>query len=241
MSERILESQLAAWDRKPALRRLYGRWFAMVRDALAPGPVLEVGAGIGKFKEVVPGALSLDILPTRWTDMAGDAQCLPVRDASLGDIVLFDVLHHLPRPVRFLEEAERALMPGGRVVIMDPYVSPLSYPVYRFLHPEGVDRGCDPLGPGDVCSGKPFDSDQGVATALFWRDAGRLAQRFPRLVMVRRERLALLAYPLSGGFGGRSLAPDGLVAAVDRLERYLGFLAPLLAFRTFVVLEKHDF
>ncbi|WP_461210521.1 class I SAM-dependent methyltransferase [Desulfocurvus sp. DL9XJH121] len=240
MSSRgILDSQLEAWNRKPCLRRLYGGWFSMLRGALAPGPVLEVGAGIGKFKEHVPEAVTLDIVATPWTDMVGDAQCLPVADGALGNIVLFDVLHHLPRPSLFLAEAVRALAPGGRVLVMDPYVSPLSHFVYKYLHPEGVDTACDPLGEYAVCSGKPFDSNQAVATVLFWKQPGRLEERFPELRVVRRERLALLAYPLSGGFGGRALAPDGLLAAVERMERGLGALAPLMAFRTFMVLEKH--
>ena len=239
MSDAILRAQREAWDRKPGLRALYGRWHAAMRGFLAPGPSLEVGAGIGQLKEALPGLLTLDILPTPWTDLVGDAQELPVRDASLGNLVLFDVLHHLPRPARFFAEACRALRPGGRVLVMDPYVSPLSWPVYRFLHPEGLRPDCDPLDEScALSSDEPFDSNQGVATALFWRRAAQFARRFPTLRLLHRERLALWSYPLTGGFSGRTLVPESWIAPLADLERPLAFLAPLLAFRTLVVLER---
>lgn len=238
MSERILKEQLRAWDRKPCIRHLYGSWFAMLADELPPGPCLEVGAGIGKFKEHVPRAVTLDIEKTPWTDMVGDAQRLPVGDGALGSIVLFDVLHHIPRPALFFAEAVRALRSGGRVLVMDPYVSPASLPVYKYLHPENADMRCDPLGEAGVCSDTPFDSNQAVATVLFHRDPERFRRAFPELSEVRRERFALLSYPLSGGFGGRALLPDSWIVGLARAERRLGGLAPLLAFRTFVVLER---
>jgi SAM-dependent methyltransferase len=238
MSDAILRAQREAWDRKSGLRALYGRWHAAMRGFLVPGPSLEVGAGIGQLKDALPGLVTLDILPTPWTDVVGDAQELPVRDASLGNLVLFDVLHHLPRPARFFAEACRALRPGGRVVVMDPYVSPLSWPVYRFLHPEGLRLVGDPLGESQALSSDvPFDSNQGVATVLFWKRAEAFARRFPKLRILHRERLALWSYPLTGGFSGRTLVPESWIPPLAGLERPCAFLAPLLAFRTLVVLE----
>jgi len=238
MSDAILRAQREAWDRKPGLRALYGRWHAAMRGFLAPGPSLEVGAGIGQLKETLPGLLTLDILPTPWTDVVGDAQELPVRDRSLGNLVLFDVLHHLPRPARFFDEACRALRPGGRVLVMDPYVSPLSWPVYRFLHPEGLRPHCDPLDEARALSpDAPFASSQGVATVLFWRRLADFTRRFPGLRVLHRERLALWSYPLTGGFSGRTLVPECWIPTLAGLERPCAFLAPLLAFRTLVVLE----
>ncbi len=68
-----------------------------------------------------------------------DAQHLPFRNSSLSNIVLFDVLHHLENVRYFFDEALRVLVSLGRIVIMDPYVSVLSWPVYRFFHPEPMD------------------------------------------------------------------------------------------------------
>jgi len=71
------------------------------------------------------------------------AEAMPYADASLGALVLFDVLHHVPAPRRFFAEATRVLRPGGRVVLCEPYIGPLSYPVYKLAHEEPVDMGVD--------------------------------------------------------------------------------------------------
>ena len=242
MSSRILNEQRAAWERKPALRALYRGWFEDLRRRMSrvPGANLEVGAGIGQLRDFVPGLKGLDIELTPWTDLVGDAQRLPVRDAALANIVCFDVLHHLPRPALFFADAARALAVGGRVLVMDPYVSPLSFLVYRFLHPEGVSMAMDPYdATRDICSDVPFDSNQAVATRMFFKDADRFEQVFPNLRVVERRRLALLAYPATGGFGGRALLPDAAISVIHKAERLTPFLAPFMAFRTLVVVERH--
>lgn len=242
MSSRILHEQQAAWERKPSLRALYQGWFEDIsrRMASVPGRNLEVGAGIGQLKKAIPGLKGLDIEATPWTDLVGDAQQLPVRDGSLANIVCFDVLHHIPRPALFFRQAARALAPGGRVLVMDPYVSPVSFLVYRFFHPEGVSMACDPYDEAsDVCSDTPFDSNQAVATRMFFADGHRFERSFPGLRVTERRRLAMLAYPATGGFGGRTLLPGAAIRLLDRVERLVPFLVPLLAFRALVVVERH--
>jgi SAM-dependent methyltransferase len=240
MSHEVLQRQLESWNRKPGLRALYAEWFGMVAGRLAgAGPTLEVGGGIGKLREHVPGLLILDLQATPWTDVAGDAQRLPFRSESLGNIVAFDVLHHLPRPAAFFREAERVLAPGGRLIVVDPYASWLSTPVYRYLHPERLDLSCDPFDENRaLCDDEAFDSNQAVATVMFHKRMERFAECFPDLRLLERRRMALLAYPLSGGFSGRTLMPQRMLGPLSVLERGFSFLAPLMAFRTMVVLEK---
>jgi len=79
-----------------------------------------------------------------WHDRCVSADNLPFGDASLGALVLFDVLHHLAAPARFFGEAARVLRPGGRIVLCEPYISPLSFVVYRLFHEEPVDMRAQP-------------------------------------------------------------------------------------------------
>ena len=70
--------------------------------------------------------VTTDVEPTPWADHVVDAERLPYGDGSLANLVLIDVFHHLADPAGFLDEASRTLAPGGRVVILDPYCSPVS-------------------------------------------------------------------------------------------------------------------
>src|SRR5438552_1449598 len=139
-----------AWARSPALRLLYGDWYARVRRHLpagARGPFVEIGSGPGFARELVPELRLSDLVQAPWHDYQIDAGArLPFADGELGALVLFDVLHHLAAPARFFDEATRVLGSGGRVVLCEPYVSPVSYPVYRWLHEESLAMRVDPFG-----------------------------------------------------------------------------------------------
>jgi SAM-dependent methyltransferase len=201
---------------------------------------VELGSGVGTFKEFRPATVATDILPSPWADEVVDAQDLPYDDASVGNLVMIDVLHHLPSPSRFFAEATRVLRPGGRVVLLEPYCSPVSTPLYKRFHHERTDLSVDPFGDQPLSSGIPFDSNQALATLVFWRQLDRFHEMYPTLHLRRRVRLAILAYPLSGGFTRRPLVPRALDRAVAWLEPHLAFAAPLLAFRCLVSLERSD-
>ncbi len=229
----------AVWDAKPVVRALYGDLFRRMDAACVPGPVLEVGGGIGAFKATRPHVTSLDVTWAPWLDMVGDAQALPVADASFDNIVMTDVLHHLPHPLKFLAEAERVLRPGGRLVVVEPAITPGSWPFYHFLHQERVDLSADAFGAAPLCSHDPYDANQAVPTLMFLRHPDRLAQAAPGLRLVTAECLSLLAYPLSGGFKRWSLIPAGMIDAVLRLEdRLTPLLGRWLGFRLMAVLER---
>jgi SAM-dependent methyltransferase len=229
-----------AWHSNPALRVLYQRWYERVRAALPPeGPWIELGSGPGFARDFVPGLTLTDLVAAPWHDRQVDAQALPFADRSVGALVLFDVLHHLPAPARFFTEAVRVLRPGGRIVACEPYLSPLSYPVYRFLHEEDVTLGVDPLAEASSVSRDPFESNQAIPTLLFARKAVALTSRFPSLRLVHLERLAGPAYPASGGFAHKPLLPMPLWNALLAVEDHLPAAAyRLIGFRLLAVLER---
>ncbi len=163
----------------------------------------------------------------------------PRSSGSLANIVLFDTLHHLENVRYLFDEALRVLQPGGRVIIMDPYISVCSWPVYHFLHPEPADFDHDPLVLSPMPPGrKRFDANQAISTILFERSNRRFHELYPNLKKLRQRRLAFLAYPLSGGFEHPSLMPTWMIRPVLAFERLLNMLNRYLAFRILVVLEK---
>ena len=239
MSDEILRRHQIVWQKKPVLRLLYTEWYQEIVGWLQPGRTLEVGGGTGNLKEFAPSVVCTDIVKLPWLDAVADARRLPFADGSLANIVLFDALHHLENVRYFFDEALRVLQPGGRIIIMDPYISVCSWPIYHFLHPEPVNFDQDPLALTPVRPGrKPFDANQAVSTILFERSSGRFHELYPTLKKIRHHRLAFFAYPLSGGFDHSSLLPTWMIRTVLALERLVGVLSRYLAFRILVVLEK---
>jgi SAM-dependent methyltransferase len=236
------EAHRRAWETNPALRALYADWYGRVDAALPPaalGPRVELGSGPGFARGFIPDLELTDLVKAPWHDREVSAEAMPYGDGSLGALVLFDVLHHVPSPRAFFAEATRVLRPGGRVVLCEPYIGPLSYPVYKLLHEEPVDMSADPLAPARRDPGDPFDSNQAVPTVLFGRGRAAFAREFPALAVRSVERLAGPSYPASGGFSRGPLLPQALWRALHGLEARLP--APLyrvLGFRMLVALEK---
>jgi SAM-dependent methyltransferase len=235
-----LRAQEIAWESRPLLRRLYGEWYRTIVANLSSvaGPTVELGSGISRFKEAFPQVVATDVEATPWADAVVDAEDLPYDDESVANYVLVDVFHHLPAPTRFLDEAARTLRRGGRIVILDPYCSPVSTAAYTRFHHERTDLSADAFEADDAVAAAPMESNQARTTLVFFRNADEYARRWPGLPIVRRRRLALLLYPLSGGFSRKPLVPASLVPPLRVAERLLGPAAPLMAFRCLVVLER---
>src|SRR5436309_11852770 len=156
----------STWNERPLLREIYAGFHARIRAAIpaGPGAVIELGSGIGAF----PDAIRTDVFVRDWLDVACSAYRLPFRDGSARAIVLFDVFHHLARPVAALSECARVLGSGGRVIIFDVYVSAASFLVYQ-LHPERVRwRAPIDLSPAPPERDDEYYTGQGNATRLFF-------------------------------------------------------------------------
>lgn len=237
-----LTQQESVWRERPLVRALYHGWFDEIAARLSPVPgrSIELGSGISRLHDRVPDVETTDVEATPWADHVADAERLPYGDAEVANLVLVDVFHHLGRPVRFLDEAVRVLATGGRIVIVDPYCSPVSAALYRRFHHERTDLRADPFADDRQVGSSALSSNQARATLAFFRAASELHARWPELRTLERRRLAMLAYPLSGGFTGRRLVPDRLGLLVARLEPLLAWAAPLLAFRCLVVLERRS-
>ena len=240
-AEECLKKHREVWQNKPVLREIYHNYYTMIKNVCTDGNTLEIGGGSGNFKEYFPSAISSDIVALPWLDIISDAQMLPFRNESVANIVMIDVLHHLEDPPAFFNEAQRILKPKGRLILLEPAITPVSWIFLHLFHPEPINLRQNPF---EKClqfdpAREPFDANQAIPTLLFCRYRSRFSMTFPSFKLVELKYHDLLAYPLSGGFRSWCFIPNSLLNDLLWIEqRLLPFLGPLMAFRLFCVIEK---
>lgn len=242
MTDPRLVAHRSAWQNKRAVRKIYNDYHRHLIDACVSGSILDVGSGSGQSREMNKDVVAIDLLLSPWVDIVGDAQALPFGNECLRNIIMMDVLHHIERPRAFFSEATRTLQKGGRLAMIEPAITPVSWLVYKFLHPEPVVIGIDPLAEVGTTIGRdPFDANQAIPSLIFARKFSqkRFVSEFPGLRILEIKYLSLFAYPLSGGFNNWSLIPSIMVSGMLAMERILmPILGRLMAFRLLVVLER---
>ncbi len=234
-----IQANQRAWAQKPLLQAIYADLYARIIkqiDASLPGQIVEIGSGMGNLKTHLPAALCTDLFPNPWLDAVCDGYGLPFKSESLSHLVLSDVFHHLEAPNAFLREAQRVLIPPGRIVIMEPYISACSYPVYGLLHhePVAMDKPVkqEPLLPRPHA----YYAAQGNATRLFFKQEWPDWPRGWRVT--HREAFSAFAFLLSGGFSKPALYPASCLGGMQKLDAKFSRWPKLFGGRCIVVLEK---
>jgi SAM-dependent methyltransferase len=124
-------------------------------EAILPhvrGTILDVGCGAQPYRALVPreakyigidtadakAHFGYEIPGTRY--FTGDGW--PVDDASVDFVLCTETMEHVPDPNRLLNEAIRALAPGGTLLLTVPFAARwhfIPYDYWRFT-PSGLDR-----------------------------------------------------------------------------------------------------
>jgi SAM-dependent methyltransferase len=222
---------------KPFLEAVYQEWYDLITDRLPDiqGSVLELGSGAGFLNEQIPDLITSDVFPVSGVDRVIDARTLPFEDASLRAIVMTNVFHHIPEVELFVSEAQRALKPGGRIVMIEPWNTKWSRLVHQKWHNE-------PMLPDAVTWRFPETGPlSGANAALAWivveRDRSRLEKDWPQLHVVEATPLMALRYLASGGVSLRSLQPRWAYGAWKAMEKALRIEKPMAVFAV-VVIER---
>ena len=231
----------AAWRQRPVLRKVYAHFYELILRALAPvpGPTVELGSGIGTAKQFVPNCITTDIFPNPWLDQQENAYALTFADASLSNLILLDVFHHLAYPGTALMEFHRVLRVNGRVIILEPAMSLFGKLIYGLFHHEPLGLreqiswfapdGFDPRQTG-------YYAAQATASKVFLGNQfkGELSSwNIPIL-----ESFPDIAYVASGGFSKPQLYPASLLPVIRGFEKILALWPNIFATRLLVVLQK---
>jgi len=235
--QREIERNLRAWQAKPLLRRIYVDFFERILklvDRGIPGRIVEIGSGIGNIKAHLPEALCTDLFPNPWIDVVCDAYALPFDDGSVSHLILLDVFHHLRAPSAFFKEARRVLAPAGRVILVEPFISLSSFPVYGLLHHEPVAWRA-PITLDDSLPPRDYYAAQGNATRLFFlRQAGSWP---PGWEVFHAEAFSSFSYLLSGGYSKPTVYPPNCLPLLQRCDQWLSRWPRLFGARAVVGLR----
>lgn len=207
---------------KPLLYRHYVRWYRECLPAFEetknlPGEVVEIGSGAGFLEKIIPNLIKTDVVPSPYVSRVMDAMKLDFGDETLRCIFLIGVLHHVPFPARFLLEAERCLVPGGRLVMVESNNNFFQRFLIRSLdHYEYFDDRVEDWVNGST--GRMANANLVLPWVIFVRDRLRFEKEFPSLKIKQIRYHTFLSYVVTGGMTYRSFLPSFAGPLIDGIE-----------------------
>ncbi|HEX4265708.1 MAG TPA: class I SAM-dependent methyltransferase [Verrucomicrobiae bacterium] len=224
---------------RPLLKRCYDDWYgrllADIASAPSPGAPVELGSGGSYLKTLEPAVITSDVSPGI-AEQVIDARQLPFSDASIRALLLTHVFHHIPDVDAFLSEAERALIPGGVISMIDVAHTPFARFFFGHFHHEPYNDAQTEwkFDQGDSM----MDSNQALTWIVFVRDRARFESRHPRLQIECLELMPWFTYFISGGVTMRYMIPRFLNHFLIGIEWLIRPLSPLLALSWHIRIRK---
>ncbi|MGE3624710.1 MAG: class I SAM-dependent methyltransferase [Bdellovibrionales bacterium] len=245
-SDQRFNAHAAVLRRKRVLREVFKDFHRIFIDldrrffGAAPGLRIELGAGIAPVRDTDRAVLATDVVHSAGMDRALDAMSMDLPDRSVRAFYAQNCFHHFPSPARFFGEAQRVLVPGGGIIMIEPYFGPLASLIYPHLHRSEI---FDPSMAGweAPMTGPMGGANQALSHIVFWRDREKFQREFPDLSVVYTDPLNnYVRYILSGGLNFRQLVPDWASLPLAVLERALSPLRRWLAINHVIVIRRKD-
>lgn len=212
--------------------QLYREVLGSAED-VAGKAILEIGSGTSPLKLFYPQVETSDVLRLEYLDHVFDCQEInsygAIADHSIDIITMTNVLHHIKNPMMFLHGATSKLRKGGELVMIEPYFSVLSWPLYKMLHHEPVDFSISrPL--LDTVEGPLSSSNQAIPYMLFVSRPDWLAELSSDYDTsnIRIDYFSSLSYMASGGISRSSFVPSIVYRSLFAADIALARFAPRL-------------
>lgn len=236
---RFFATQKAIILQRPLLKWCYDDWYARLlagaRSVAEPGLLVELGSGGSYLKDLEPAIITSDVV-AGVAEQVIDARQLPFADRSVKALFLTHVFHHIPDVSAFFAEAQRVLVPGGVISMIEVAHTPFARFFFRNFHHEPYrDESREwPFAQTDPM----MDSNQALSWMVFARDRERFEKSYPQLKIETVAFLPWLAYLLSGGVTMRYLIPRFMNGPVRGMEYLISPLAPVFALHWHICVRK---
>jgi len=202
------------------------------------GIEVELGAGVAPMRESYPDVLATDIVPSENLDLVINAEQMEFADGSVRVLYGQNCFHHFPNPRAFFKEAERVLVSGGGIILLEPYYGPLATFMYkRLFKTEGFDKSCRRW--ETAATGPMNGANQALSYIVFIRDREIFLRENPALNIVNHSLVGnYLKYLFSGGLNFKKLCPDSLTKLIGILELIMSPLNKVFALHHIIVIQK---
>jgi SAM-dependent methyltransferase len=227
--------------RKKLLRRLYEDYYESFRQqalylAAIQGKMLELGSGPGFLREFLPDVITSDICPDPAIDRVIDASRMPFQDRELKGIFMMNVLHHLPDVMAFFREASRCLVPGGRIVMIEPHNSFFGRILYKRAHHEPFDETAKDWTVRGT--GRLTGANQALPWIIFTRDRLLFEKHFPELLISSIDAHTVTRFVVSGGLTWRQMAPSFTYSMFRMIDQLLSRFPNAFPLFQTIILER---
>ena len=225
--------------RKPFLKKLYTEFYNLFKEFTPKipkdGTLIELGSGPGFIKDIIQETVTSDILALPGIDKIFSALNMPFENNSVRAIFMLNTLHHINDIENFLNETERCLKIGGKLVAIEPANTFWSRFIYQKFHHEPF----DPSGPWHFEGDSPLSSSNGaIPWIVFCRDRAIFEKKFPSLKVLRIKLHTPFRYIISGGFSIGQLLPSFTFNTISYIENFLSPLNRYIAmFQTIEIVK----
>lgn len=205
--------------------------------------ILEVGAGAAISEIFLKQPIvRTDILPFNEFNVLGDCamERLPFKDSSFDAVLAFDSIHHSDQPSKAILELLRVIRKGGKIIIVEPFVSPLSYLPYKIFHYEETSWNFKEQGSIELSlrNLNPETGDQGVSRFVINQLSNRRSTNFPKLI-VSITYLSPFSFFATGGVSKPLKTPKIFVNFLIQVEKLIpNFIMKFLASRVILTITK---
>lgn len=231
-------------SKKSAVNHYYRWLYRKIEINLSDsGKIIEIGAGNGMSNDFIKGG---DILRTEFMKdvpqyvIGGiDATNLPFEDNYFSSAFAVDAIHHIPDSLKAINELLRVTKIGGKIVLVEPYVSLFSYPIYKIFHNERTNFRLKPSNYGNWVSAAPGDGNQGLTQNLLkCMKRAALPLKYSN-VEITTEFISPFSFFATGGLSNPLPVPRKLISIILKIENQIpNQILRIIGSRMIIVIQK---
>ena len=218
--EVLTQNRLGFEKQNIALGILYKEWYELISQQLSKsdGMNLELGCGASFIDKKIKSIKKSDVFFNSNTDLKLNAMEVGLKfENKISNLILVNVFHHISNPELFLRSAEKSLITGGRIIMVEPSNNIWSRLVYKIIGHEKFDikqvnwqfESNDPL----------LDSNQALSWIIFKRDYKKFKKLFPKFSILNKKSMMPFSYLLSGGHTHNTKVGKIFIMVIRKIER----------------------